>query len=332
MSLAAEKPIESRTSAALFTLAALLVIGASAALSGWFPLTFSIVAVILFAGPHNWMELRYFLGRLPARWGSRRWFYTIGLGGTLLLSAMFILISVPWQWQTSTWTIVMSSWNTLFLLWVALLIWLRGQEKPGDDRFWVWPVACLLIAGAWAMPMWWDIVLVYLHPVIALCFLQREIRRRHPGWLPCYYAAGAFAVGMLGLLWWRLGDSPSLPGNDAMTQRIAWVAGSGVFETVSTRFLVAAHTYMEMLHYAAWVVAIPLLARNARSWKTDDAPLAKKSPGWRRVVRLLVFGGAAVVVVLWACFAVDPVLTRNVYFTFAIAHVLAEFTFLIGTV
>src|SRR5260370_7154290 len=54
---------------------------ASAALAGWLPLQFSIVTVFLFAGPHNWFELRYFLMRLPARFGRSRNFFAVAFAG-----------------------------------------------------------------------------------------------------------------------------------------------------------------------------------------------------------------------------------------------------------
>jgi hypothetical protein len=38
----------------------------SALLISWKPLQLSIITVFLFAGPHNWMEFRYFLSRMPA--------------------------------------------------------------------------------------------------------------------------------------------------------------------------------------------------------------------------------------------------------------------------
>jgi hypothetical protein len=41
----------------------------SAAFAGLAPRAFSIATVFLFAGPHNWIEDRYFLSRLPGRWG-----------------------------------------------------------------------------------------------------------------------------------------------------------------------------------------------------------------------------------------------------------------------
>ena len=39
----------------------------AALVTGLLPIGVSIVAVFLCAGPHNWVEARYFLSRLPAR-------------------------------------------------------------------------------------------------------------------------------------------------------------------------------------------------------------------------------------------------------------------------
>src|SRR5262249_48082367 len=61
--------------------AALLVAAVSALLAGWLPLGFSIVTVFLFAGPHNWLEARYFLTRLPARWGRLRGYFLFAFAG-----------------------------------------------------------------------------------------------------------------------------------------------------------------------------------------------------------------------------------------------------------
>ena len=68
-------------SATLF--AAVLIASAclSAALASWLPLQFSIVTVFLFAGPHNWFELRYFMMRLPARFGRSRNFFVVAFAG-----------------------------------------------------------------------------------------------------------------------------------------------------------------------------------------------------------------------------------------------------------
>src|SRR5688572_16090454 len=63
---------ERRTSGRGLELAAgMIVLSITAAiLAGAIPIAFSIATVFLFAGPHNWMEARYILGRLPARTGK----------------------------------------------------------------------------------------------------------------------------------------------------------------------------------------------------------------------------------------------------------------------
>src|SRR5690348_13337970 len=75
-----------RAGARRFALAAGLVMVVAWLLAGWFPLGFSIVTVFLFAGPHNWMEGRYMLSRMPARWGPLRLYYLLGIAGVLLLT------------------------------------------------------------------------------------------------------------------------------------------------------------------------------------------------------------------------------------------------------
>jgi hypothetical protein len=42
-------------------------LAAAAMISACAPIALSMAIVFLFAGPHNWIEFRYFLSRLPAR-------------------------------------------------------------------------------------------------------------------------------------------------------------------------------------------------------------------------------------------------------------------------
>ena len=72
-----------------FALTALGAATAAAVLAGWAPLRFSIVTVFLFAGPHNWLEFRYFLTRMPARWGRLRGFFLFAFAGVFALAAAF---------------------------------------------------------------------------------------------------------------------------------------------------------------------------------------------------------------------------------------------------
>ena len=58
-------------------------------------------------------------------------------------------------------------------------------------------------------------------------------------------------------------------------------------------------------------------------------PAARRDLGWTRGVAALLLFGLFVVATLWACFLLDYGTTRQVYFTVAMLHVLAEVPFLL---
>jgi hypothetical protein len=315
-----------------FVCAALAVAVASAALAGWAPLRFSIVTVFLFAGPHNWLEFRYFLTRLPARWGRLRTFFLLGFAGIFGLTAAF---AVLW-WAAEHDALTEDSWelgyaclNTALVLWIALLVHLRSKQNPRREWGWIWPVAFLLIAVAWLVPPGWGLALVYLHPLMAFWLLDRELRRSRPEWRPAFHLCLACLPLFLAALWWRLADAPSLAGDDELTRRITYHAGAGVLTGISSHLLVATHTFLEMLHYGVWIVAIPLIGLRAAPWRLQTVPLARRSTAWRRGVVAFLAVSLVIVLVLWASFLVDYTTTRNVYFTVAMAHVFAEVPFLL---
>jgi hypothetical protein len=331
----------------LFAVSAIGIACAAALLAGWAPLGFSIATVFLFAGPHNWYEIRYFLSRMPSRWGRRRAFYSIAIAGCVGLTAMFALNS--WLGQTmhltsEGWESLSSLWSSSLILWLAVLCQLRVGESSKQSSNqntkqstyqwgdWVWPVALLGVGVAWLLPMTLGFGLVYLHPLIALLFLQRELRRRRPSWLPTYYCVLCTIPILLAVLWMRLASAPDLPGEDNLSLTIARHAGSNFFSGISSHLLVATHVFLENIHYGVWLIAIPLLTFGRVPWRVAATPVAKKSAVWRWVVRGVIFGGGAVVLLLWVGFAANYPMTRDIYFTVAIFHVLAEFTFLIGTV
>jgi hypothetical protein len=305
---------------------------AAAILAGWAPLRFSIVTVFLFAGPHNWLECRYFLTRMPARWGRLRGFFGLAFTGVLLFTAAFALLMWLGEQESigyETWRNSYALLSSLILLWIAFLTHLRGRQNPRRDWAWIWPVCFSLMALAWLAPLEWGLTLVYLHPLMAFWLLDRELRRSRPTWRPAYHFCLACLPMFLAILWWRLADAPPLPGNDVLTQRITQHAGAGIVPGVSAHLLVATHTFLEMLHYGVWIVAIPLVGLRLGAWRLETVPLARRSGAWRRGVGLFLAAGLGIVVILWACFLVDYTTTRNVYFTVAMLHVLAEAPFLL---
>ena len=102
--------------------------------------------------------------------------------------------------------------------------------------------------------------------------------------------------------------------------------------SVSPHFLVAAHTFLEMVHYGVWVVLIPLVGMRSWPWQLKTIPAARRSRSWSRAVAAILLFGLSVVVVLWVCFGIDYETTRRVYFTVAMLHVLAEVPFLLRMV
>src|SRR5262245_11713722 len=313
--------------------ACLAVMVGAAVLAGWLPISFSIATVFLFAGPHNWLEARYFLAQMPARWGKLRGYFCVGLGGVFVLTSSFLALYTLDRWfvlDAVTAELGYGAWNSCLVLWLAWLVTLRSRQPPRRDWSLVWPVAFGLISFLWFFPGVWALVWVYLHPLIALWFLDRELLHHRPQWRKAYRCCLACLPLVLALLWWRLADAPPLPGDDLLTGKIVRHAGGNLLPGVSNHLLVATHTFLEMLHYGVWIVALPALSLGTAPWRTDvKLPLAQRSRAWRRAMIGLLMLGIGLMLVLWLCFAADYATTRDVYFTVAIFHVLAEAPFLL---
>lgn len=324
-----------RTSTAhIFACGFLAACAAATLLIGSFPLTASIVTIFLFAGPHNVMEFRYFLARMPRHWGRSKAYYITGIVGVLLLTASYLAIffaSDKWLWTAEGWTGIVASWNTLLLVWIGVLLYLRGRQRPRSDWSWSFAVVFLLAALVWAVPAYWSLALVYLHPLVALWFLDRQIRRTKPDWLRAYRACLMSIPVFLAIIWLARWGGPDAVGDSPLFIRISEHAGSSVVSGISSQVLIASHVFLESIHYAVWLLIIPLVDRRAVPWRLSEIPLLA-GPS-RPIVRSATLGvGVAavlVVLILWAGFAVDYATARDIYFAFAIGHVVAEVPFLI---
>src|SRR2546426_10711253 len=167
-----------RTRVSAKTFAAIIVGSAcfSAALSSWLPLQMSIVTVFLFAGPHNWFEARYFLMRLPARFGRSRNFFVVAFAGIGLLTLAYVSLPAFYYaniWSGAPWPTAIAIWNTCMLLWICVLVQMRARQKPGRDWFWFAPLGLALCGLNWLAPELFSLAVVYAHPLVALWFLDR---------------------------------------------------------------------------------------------------------------------------------------------------------------
>jgi hypothetical protein len=303
---------------------------ASAALASWLPLQVSIVTLFVFAGPHNWFELRYFLSRLPVRFGRSRNFFITAFTGLGFLTLTYV--SLPLLYRTAAMTeetgmTILAGWNTLLLAWLALLTWQRGKLKRRTDWSWAVPATLVLAALNWLRPDLFSLAIVYVHPLIALWFLDRHLQRTRPEWLRSYRRFLLLLPLVLIAMVWQLSRSAPLRDDNGLFWRITQHSGAELLPQVSSHVLVSVHLFLEMLHYAVWIVALPLIGGSLRVW--ERLPVARHPRGFPKLIAAMLVVALAMVVALWFGFSVDYATTRDVYFTIAIAHVLAEAPFLL---
>lgn len=320
------------SSAHLFTGVFVAACAVAALLIGSFPLQLSIITVFLFAGPHNLMEFRYFVARMPVRWGRSRVYYSVAILGVIVLATAYLSLyfaSGNWLWSEESWAIFAAFWNTAFLFWVGTLFYLRGKQNPSRDWSWALPAVFFVAGLAWLVPQYWSLSLVYLHPLIAMWFLERQIRRTRPEWLRAYHYCLLSVPVFLLIIWVSLAGRPDLPEDTNLFWRIGQHAGSEILPSVSSHLLVATHVFLETIHYFVWLLLIPLVDKRAIPWRLHDVPLFGNVYGFPKIFAACFAFAALAVVALWAGFAADYTTMRDIYFAFAIGHVLAEFPFLV---
>lgn len=322
------------TRAFAFVLAACA--GLSALVASWVPLQFSIVTVFLFAGPHNWFELRYFLMRLPARFGRSRNFFLVAFAGIAFLTLTYLSLPALYYskvWSGEDWPTAIATWNTLLLLWIATLIWLRGKQHSRRNWSWAWPVAFGVIALNWVAPELFSLAIVYAHPLVALWFLDRHLRRTRPEWLSVYRRCLCLVPLLVAGICWQLAGTPALADDNGLAWRITQHAGAQFLPNVSTHLLVSLHVFLEMLHYGVWLVALPLIGASGSArgalWDLKTIPLVRHPRGFPKLMVAVLAVGIFLVLLLWFGFSVNYAATRDIYFALAIAHVLAEAPFLL---
>ena len=314
--------------------ATILIVSAciSAGLASWLPLQASIITVFLFAGPHNWFELRYFLMRLPARFGRSRNFFIVAFAGIGLLTAAYVSLPALYYanlWSGASWRNVIATWNSLMLFWIGALVLMRAKQKSHRDWFWVVPIIFTLSALNWLSPELFSLAIVYAHPLVALWFLDRHLRRTKPAWLTIYRRCLMFLPLLIGGMLWQLSRTTSLADDNGLFWRITQHAGAELLPNVSSHMLVSTHVFLEMLHYGVWIVALPLIGATGAIWKVNTIPIASHSRGFPKLIAAMLVFAFFIVAILWVGFSVNYAATRDIYFTVAMAHVLAEAPFLL---
>src|SRR6185369_2615217 len=231
---------------------ALFVVSLLAAVVSWLPLQVSIVTVFLFAGPHNWFELRYFLMRLPVRFGNSRNFFLTAFAGLGVLTLTYVSLPFIYNaalWSDDAWSVIIASWNTAFLFWLVLLVRLRSRQKRWANCTWTIPVALVLCSLNWLGPDLFSLAIVYVHPLIALWFLDRHLCRTRPTWSRAYRRCLWLLPLVLIVMLWQLSRTAPLADSNGLFWRITQHSGAELLPQVSSHMLVSVHLFLEMLHY-----------------------------------------------------------------------------------
>lgn len=327
------RPIDRpRVTARLFAVVLFASACVSAALASWLPLQVSIATVFLFAGPHNWFEARYFLMRLPVRFGRSRNFFAVAFAGIFLLTLSYVSLPLLYYtnvWSGGNWPTAIAVWNTLVVLWIGALVFMRGKQNSRRDWFWALPLTFALCAVNWLAPDLFSLAIVYLHPLVALWFLDRHLKRTRPEWLRAYRRCLIVLPVLVGAMVWQLARTPSLSDDNGLFWRITQHAGAELLPNVSSHRLVSTHVFLELLHYGVWIFALPLIGATGAVWSVKTIPLARHRRGWPKLIGAVLVCGLFMVALLGIGFSTNYAVTRDVYFAVAIAHVLAEAPFLL---
>ncbi len=293
------------------------------------PIWLSVAIVFLFAGPHNYVEARYFLTRLPARMGRLRPFFIVSAVGVILLTVTYpLLLRIPALLNLAPVSLawVIGIWNTGFVLWCTTLITMRGNQAPGRNWDYAWPCGVALTGVCWLQPMLLPFALVYAHPLMAIWVMDREIAQRRPGWQRNYRTCLLGIPILVVILWLALPVETTFDSSvtEPVQRQIANHVGAYLFSTCVGVRLIATHAFLEFLHYGIWLFAMPWVSGRVFSSAFREIPLMKRSACTRKAIRAGLVVAAVVVAVLWFFFSVDYSTTRDVYFTVATLHVLAE--------
>lgn len=323
-------------SAGWFTVVVIAFVALSATAVVAAPLLMAVAIVFLFAGPHNYFEARYILTRLPARAGKLLPFFVLSAAGVLLLGTFFALqIWLPRMvivnGNHSLYAIAI--WNSLFVLWCTSLFHLRKMRSAKDSWPYLWPVGLTITGVFWLQPVLLPLLLIYVHPLMALVILDRELGRSRPPLKSAYRGCLLLVPLAVALIWFSVPDiSDAIPApsiSPHIQQQISGHTGTSLFPAHRATQIIATHTFLEGLHYGVWIAAMPFVSGRLFGRKFLTIPLLRKENGVGVCVKIILAIAALLMALLWLGFAMDYSTTRDVYFTIAIVHVLAEFPLLL---
>jgi len=240
----------------IFALVLLTLVASFAFLAGFTPMWFTLITVCTFGGPHHWMEFRYFLSKLPSRFGPLRPFFITAFSGAAILCLMEIglmrllalnQISMP---NARTYLCI---WNELLISWMFLLSLLRYRSPSQNLKSSILSSSGPALAATAAnllSAQVFSLSVTYLHPLLGLWIFERELRRTRKDWVDTYHwCLLSIPVGLGLLIWWLHDKAMPNTSQQMIASLNGNVIGSQLFTDASTAMLLAVFGFLQMVHY-----------------------------------------------------------------------------------
>ena len=309
----------------------LVLVISAALLAGLLPIWFAFTIVMVFGAPHNWLEFRYFLARMPSQIRPVGRFFAVAFLGATLLAVSQSTIFYFMQQEAiepsfARWLFL--AWNELLLFWISLLFFTRYRHVSKAVTLLTFFLIFVMTMANILSPLACISMLAYAHPVLGLCILERELRRSRKSWLRQYHwGLLLIPVGCTVLLA-TLGMRPADP---VYVQTLVALSGNTIYrllDGVSPVALLAIWAFLQMIHYGVWILIVPIASRSWSSYRLERVPVLRRSPGLRTIAAAVSGGAALLVLIFWCGFYLDGATTMRVYTLLAVLHVLAEIPFL----
>ncbi len=307
-----------------FILACLMVVFLCALLAGLAPIWFTLAAFCVFSAPHNFVEFRYFLARLPSRLGPFRSFFVTSFTGLAILFFMQVTVItltrmrvlLPAQLEP-----IICVWNELLIIWVVALSVARYPQECSRLLPANLCIAILASIGNFCSPEIFNLCVSYVHALIGVWILDRELMRTRKDWVrPYRWCLLTVPLCIVFLIIWFYGQSSLVGSEMTLSQSIA----SLIFAPSISPLYLGLFAFLQMVHYGVWVFAMPIAAQSWKRWRLNRIAVMRNRQPLSRVMSVVLMFGLASVGLFWIGFRVDFATTNQVYATVATLHILAE--------
>jgi hypothetical protein len=170
--------------------------------------------------------------------------------------------------------------------------------------------------------------MLFLHPLLGLWILEREIRRTRKTWLNSYHwCLLSIPIAVLGLFLFLNGVPPDTANSQTLT-RLSGNPGNMLFADASPAMMLSIYAFLQMVHYAIWVVAMPIVSQSWKRWRLDFMPALRNRAKLQAMVRIGFAMSGLAVICFWIGYKLDYTATLDFYVLLSTLHVLSEVPFM----